>query len=295
MRTCRVALSIVLVIAAATATAFARAADNVLKDVAYLGDERNEKVDIWLPPENFARPVPAVLLIHGGGWHGGSKSQPREKNIGSTLSAAGFAVFAIDYALNTGSETEVKKVIWPQNFHDCKSGLRFIRKEAQRYGIDPERIGVMGESAGGHLALLVGATQNSAEMNKGGLYTDQSNKVGCVIDFYGVCDVRTRRADRFAGATEEESKANAIAASPLTYFGKDTPPILIVHGDKDALVPVQMSRDCVALLKEKGITHEYVEIPGAPHSFHLQPKEMDLRPVVIAFLKKHLGEPRQKK
>lgn len=268
-----------------------RAAESVLKDVAYLGDERKEKLDVYLPPENFARPVPAVLLIHGGGWHAGSKSLPREKNIGGALSDAGIAVFAIDYALNTGTDTTVTKVAWPQNFHDCKSGLRFIRKEARRFGIDPERIGVMGESAGGHLALLVGATAASAEMNKGGLYTDQSNKVGCIIDFYGVCDVRTRRAERFAGATEEESKANAIAASPLTYFGKDTPPILVVHGDQDVLVPVQLSRDCVSLLKEKGIEHEYVEVPGAGHSFHMQPKEMDLRPVVLAFLKKHLQKP----
>ena len=149
----------------------------------------------------------------------------------------------------------------------------------------------MGMSAGAHLAMLVGATENVPEMNKGGLYTDISNDVSAVVDFYGRFDVTLDRVDKFAGATPEESQANAIKASPKTHFTKDLPPFLIVQGDADKIVPVKFSRDLVARLAELGVPHEYVEIPGAGHSFHLQPKEKDLRPDVLGFLEKYLGQP----
>jgi acetyl esterase/lipase len=266
--------------------------DPSIADVAYLGPDRREKLDVYLPPAEFARPVPAVLLIHGGGWGMSHKSADREKNIGTILSAAGYAVFSIDYLLNTRDpETKTPtRVVWPQNFFDCKSALRFMRKEAQQFGVDPERIAAMGGSAGGHLSMLLGATAHSAELNRGGLYTDQRNDLRCIINFYGIHDVREKKwAVHFAGSTPEETAANTTAASPLTHFDHHTPPILIAHGTADKIVSVEVSHDLVRVLKEKKIEHEYIEVPGAPHTFHLQPKEMDLREPVLAFLKKHLG------
>lgn len=264
----------------------------VIKDVPYLGPDREEKLDIYLPDESFERPIPAVLLIHGGGWRGGDKADPRERNIGNTLASHGYAVFSINYLLNGEVQDEdgnTRHIIaWPQNIYDCKSALRFIRAYAKDYGIDPNRIAVMGGSAGGHLSMLLGSTAHHEELNRHGLYTDQPNHVSAIITFYGNYDIRGRRVSRFAGSTPEETAANETLASPVTHIDANTPPMLIVHGTGDNAVPVKRSRLLAEHLKSLGLEYEYIEIPGAPHSFDLQPKERDLRPDVLAFLKKHL-------
>jgi acetyl esterase/lipase len=235
------------------------------------------------------------LLIHGGGWAIGDKADAREKNIATNLTAAGYAVFSINYHLErkeTDAEGKPQTVIaWPQNFQDCKSALRFLKKEAGRFGIDPKRIATMGGSAGGHLALLVGMTAGNPDMNSGGLYTEQSNDVACIIDLYGIPDVRRFGRQNFAGATPQDTEENFRKASPVTYLGQNTPPILILHGTADKIVPLELSRDFAAQLKERNLPYEYVEVPDAPHTFHLQSTSVDLGPVVIAFLKKHLGQP----
>lgn len=275
----------------------ATAAPRVERDVAYLGPDRAEKLDVYLPPDTFARPVPAVLLIHGGGWRVGDKAGARERNIGENLSAAGYAVFSINYLLNVGKKDpaadrlRLTRLAWPQNLHDCKSALRYIRAESARFGVDPVRIAVMGGSAGGHLSMLVGATANHDEINRHGLYTDQSNAVSCILNFYGDYDIRGRRVSPFAGATPEETAANEEAASPVTYIDKNTPPVFITHGSADKTIPVERSRLLAEHLRQLGVDYWYVEIAGAPHTFHLQPAQMDLRPVVLTFLEKHLGKP----
>ncbi len=271
----------------------------VQTDISYLGPEREEKLDVYLPPDNFVRPVPAVLLIHGGGWRVCDKGDKRERNIGQTLASHGYAVFSINYLLNVGEKDpttgrlRLTKLAWPQNLHDCKSALRFIRLEASRFGIDPDRIAVMGGSAGGHLAMLVGATANNEEINSRGLYTEQSNSVSCILNFYGDYDIRGRKVSPFAGASPEETKANEAAASPITYMDAETPPVFITHGTADTTIPVERSRLLAEHLRQLGVDFWYVEIGGAQHTYHLEPKEMDLRPVVLTFLGKHLGAPRR--
>lgn len=262
---------------------------SVLRDIPYLGPERAEKMDAYLPAKRFARPVPFILLIHGGGWRINDKADTRERNIGQNLAAAGYAVFSINYLLNVGEKDpvtgkiELTQVAWPRNFYDCKTALRFLRHEAARFGIDPQRVGVMGGSAGGHLAMLVGATQEHEEFNREGEYREQSNAVNCIINFYGVADVRGERDPVFGGSEA------AHAASPVNYFTPDLPPMLIAHGTADRIVPVEESRKLAKMLEELGTDYWYLEIAGAPHTFHLQPEAMDLRPVVLTFLEKHLG------
>jgi acetyl esterase/lipase len=162
----------------------------------------------------------------------------------------------------------------------------------------------MGESAGGQLALLVGSTAKVTALNKHGLYTDQSNEVACIVDLYGIPDLAASTprdlslifaestvAIGFAGATEADTADNIRTASPVTYIDAKTAPILILHGSADSMVPVSMSRRLASRLKQLGAPYEYIEIPGANHGFDLQPKQMDLRPAVLDFLKKYLGNP----
>ncbi len=266
----------------------------VHSDVAYLPPDRAEKLDAYLPPATFARPLPAVLLIHGGGWRISDKAADRERNIATTLAAHGYAVFSINYLLNIGETNadgrlKLTRLGWPQNLFDCKTALRFIRAASARYSVDPDRIATMGGSAGGHLSLLLGATAHHDEFNRHGLYREQRNDVACILNFYGDYDIRGRKVSPFEGATPDETAANETAASPVTHFDASTPPMFITHGTADSIIPVERSRLLARELETRGLDYWYVEIAGAPHSYHLEPSQMDLRPSVLAFLKKHLG------
>lgn len=268
----------------------------VKKDIAFLEEGRSEKMDAYLPSASHERPVPAILMIHGGGWRQGDKAEERTAAICSTLAENGYAVFSTNYRLNVGYRDEANKlhlteVAWPQNFADCKSALRFLRREAKGFGIDPARIGVMGCSAGGHLALLVGATTDNAEMNKHGLYSEQSSAVSCVVDFYGVADLRGKRITPFTGTDRKTAEALEGPASPVMYFSKSTPPVFVAHGTEDKVIPVEESRVLADVLKTAGIEHVYMEIPGAPHSLPPKSDTWNVWPYLLAFLEKHLGKP----
>ena len=122
------------------------------KDVAYLAPGRAEKLDLYLPAARATGVrSPAVVIIHGGGWTNGDKGASREFNIGTTLAKAGYVAASVNYQIE-GAER------WPTNLLDCKNAVRFLRAGAERHGVDVDRIGVIGGSAGGHLALLVGYT-----------------------------------------------------------------------------------------------------------------------------------------
>ena len=118
------------------------------RNVAYLLEGRAEKADLYLPLEiPKGRRVPAVVIIHGGGFTGGKRDAARELNIGGTLARNGYIGMSIDYVLAAPG-----KPTWPQNLHDCKTAVRWLRANAERLQIDPEHIGVIGGSAGGTLA-----------------------------------------------------------------------------------------------------------------------------------------------
>jgi acetyl esterase/lipase len=264
------------------------------KDIIFLEEGRAEKMDAYLPAAEFPRPLPAILMIHGGGWRQGDKAEKRTAEICSTLAQKGFAVFSANYLLNVGYRDEQNKlhlteVAWPQNLHDCKSALRFLRKEATRFGIDPARIGVMGTSAGGHLAMLLAATADEAEFNQHGLYTEQSNAVSCVISLFGIADLQGKRLTPFTGSKYSPSERAVLekAASPVTYLKSTTAPFFLAHGTADKVIPVEESRTLAGYLKNLGIEHRYVELPEAPHSFTLN-SHGDLWPDLQPFLEKHL-------
>ncbi|MDR1282892.1 MAG: alpha/beta hydrolase [Opitutaceae bacterium] len=289
---------LLLLAALAISTLSVTAAPRTESDIAYLGTDRAEKLDAWLPdPAVWSGPHPSVLFIHGGGWQGGDKANDRERNIGQNLSAAGYAVFSVNYLLNTREKDPVTGQIrttrfaWPQNLYDCKTAIRYLRAESARFGIDPARIAVMGGSGGARLAQLLGATVRHDEFNRHGLYTEQSNAIACILSFYGNYDIRGTHHFADGGLPTEELAAKQAEASAITWIDKHTPPVVITHGSADKTTPVESSRLLAEHLRRLGVDYWYVEIAGAPHSFHLQPKQMDLRPTVLAFLAKHLGQP----
>jgi len=259
-------------------------------DIAYLAADRAEKLDAYLPPDSFSGPHPAVLLIHGGGWRLGDKADAREREIGRTLASHGYAVFSINYLLNDskreGNGPVVHtRVVWPRNLEDCEAALHWLQTEAvARYHVDPTRLAVMGGSAGGHLSLLLGATH--------------PDKIRAIISLYGIGDLNEPHvqslASAFAGTTPEETAVRLAAASPLARIDAHTPPLFLAHGTADKIVPIEHARWLTRELQKRGATYWYVEIAGAPHTFDLEPPQMDLRPTVLSFLEKHLGRPHRK-
>lgn len=137
--------------------------------------------------------------------------------------------------------------------------------------------------------MLLGVTASNEEFNRHGLYLEQSNQVSCIVNFYGPSDLRGRKITPFTGSPFNRVASYEETASPVKYLDKNTPPFFIAHGTGDKVIPVDESRSLAAALQTLGIPFEYVEIPGAPHAFDLQPEQKDLRPAVLAFLKKYLG------
>jgi acetyl esterase/lipase len=261
------------------------------KDVAYLGPERSEKADLYLPP-TFEPGVkhPGIVIIHGGGWTGGDKAAAREVNIGTTLAASGYVCISINYALaKPGSPT------FPQNIGDCKRAVRWLRKNSTRFQLDANHIGAIGGSAGGHLTALLAVSGPEVGLDPKE-DADISCRIQAAVPMYPHCaaswegEVPPKAYPNLPMFAKPQAEAPALwdSASPIKQLSKDDPPMLILHGTGDKTTPVDQSTRLHEAAKKIGVPSEVVIIEGAPHSFHLQPKQRDLRPPVIAFFDKHL-------
>jgi acetyl esterase/lipase len=261
----------------------------VVKDVAFLGTDRTEKLDLYLPAKQEGKPRPAIVIVHGGGWHGGDKAAKREQNIGTTLAASGYVCASVNYRLSKKSDSlpERLRQVWPGNLHDCKTAIRFLRKNAQKYHIDAKHIGAIGGSAGGHLVSMLAVTDASDKLDPAGPYSEYSCRIQAVVPMYGVHDVVEHAMGKGNELNEVDRKL-CRNASPTTYTTSDDPPALILHGTKDALVPVKQSQILQSSLNRANVATQLLIIEGAPHSFHLQPKQKDLRSTVIKFFDQHL-------
>ena len=276
----------------------------VTGDISFLIPSRSEKLDLYLPKNRKpGEKSPAVLLIHGGGWKEGDKRQAREIEFGTTLAENGYVSASVNYALRSAGK-------FPINLQDCKNGIRYLRAHAEELGIDPNRIAVMGGSAGGHLSLMVAYTGDDPALAPSQPYPGISDQVSCVIDFYGITDIESRKKTdsegKPTGPKGVESEVQSIfgstpaewkKASPVGHLRKDLPPTLILHGKKDTTVDRDQSQLLAEELKKVGAEYELVWLNQAGHSFSLRygnpkekkdPLEKDLTPIVLRFLKKHL-------
>lgn len=257
------------------------------KDIPYLGPDRQEKGDLYPPavvPEG--KRFPAVVIIHGGGWSGGDKGAAREINIGTNLARNGYVGFSINYVL-----AKSKHPTWPQNLYDCKTAVRWLRKNAERLHIDTDHIGAIGGSAGGHLAAMLALTGAEAGLDPPGPYGEYSCRVQAAVDLYGPADLTDWPAGKglsMLPGTREEKPELYRLASPVNQARRTAAPLLILHGTADGTVPVEQSQRLADALKKAGAEQQLLVIEGAPHSFHLQPKQRDLRPVVLGFFDRHL-------
>jgi acetyl esterase/lipase len=275
-------------------------------DVAYLGADRKEKLDIYIPTTGGDR-LPCLVIIHGGGWGRGDKAEFPFNVAARDYAAQGYVVASINYYLVPEEEKQRRQahpdekvcyfdnlfITWPRNIHDCKTAIRFLRKNAANYRIDPDHIGVLGCSAGAQLAAVVGTAQPAAGLEpKNDDLGDVSSAVKCVVGLYGIYDWPSwsKGTNRGAAINTDEKKAVARTASAVTHVDPQDPPMLLLHGTADRTVSFQQSETMAAKLKAAGVLHQYVPFEGVDHSFFHKPADKNKgdTKVILEFLDKHL-------
>jgi acetyl esterase/lipase len=240
------------------------------------------------------------MYIHGGGWMSGSKSDDKPL----FLTAHGYAVASIDYRFS-------QEAHFPAQIHDCKAAVRWIRAHARFYNIDSAHIGVWGPSAGGHLAALLGTSGDVKELEGDEGNLDQTSRVQAVCDWYGPTDFlkiaeqsaqsglarRGPPADasdslfsKLIGGAIQMNKEKVALANPLTFISKDDPPFLIMHGDKDSIIPLAQSEILRDALRKAGVEVQLVVLPGAHHS-ELDFRTPEIFQRVLDFFDAHLKMP----
>jgi acetyl esterase/lipase len=255
----------------------------VLNDLEYtkIGDVP-VGLDLYLPAGD-QRPKPVIVWIHGGGWYKGSK----KPLLAGAFVERGYAVASIDYRLSD-------LAVFPAQIHDCKAAIRWLRANAREYNLDAEHIGAWGGSAGGHLAALLGTSGGVKELEGDGGNPEYSSRVQAVCEWYGPSDLpgyatasqpARNIVEKLVGGPAAEKKDLLVAASPVTYVSKDSPPFLIAHGDADTLVPLSESKKLVAALKSAGVQVTFDIIPGEKHGFR-NPSEPIQKALI--FFDKHL-------
>ncbi len=254
------------------------------RNISFLPDHRTEKADLYQPPVP-SKPSPAVLVIHGGGWVAGRKDSRREAALASTLALHGFTALCIDYKLGTADGSDR---CWPQNLHDCKTAVRWLRAHSKPLNIDPDNIGAIGLSSGGHLACLVGFTGAEDGLEPGETHEDESSAVKCIVDFYGPIDTSKHDDIGVLGKTRQEAPWMYRQFSPLSHLDKNDPPVLIFHGTQDEVVEVQHARTLAEALARFGVEHQLEIIEGAGHGFGIDPPQRNLLPTLLDFLNRHL-------
>jgi acetyl esterase/lipase len=264
-------------------------------DLAYANDTLvKHTLDVYIPP-HAGKTVPLLIWIHGGGWTAGNKYGDMQ-NMQTALKGildSGFAVASIDYRYSTTA-------IFPAQIQDCNEAINYLYKNAKKYQLDRHKFGVIGFSAGGHLASLL-ATSNNKKVK--GFYSNKKRpcfKIKAAIDFYGPSDFIARigsmqleEGDRKSTSTNLLGVQPLIRpdlakfASPTTYIDKNDPPFLIFHGDKDPQVPITLSKLLESYLKLANVQSELVIVKGAPHGGELFGSE-DIKNKILAFLNLYL-------
>lgn len=230
---------------------------------------------------NEARPL--VIWIGGGGWDNVTYSAHVPSMI--FLAEAGFHVATVEYRSSGLSN-------FPAAIEDIKAAIRYLRKNADRWMIDREHIGIMGESAGAHLAALAAVTGDTGIFSTGE-NPEESDAVSCACDWYGPVDFVTfnspwaSAAWKLMGKPREEFPEDYKMASPVNYVTPQTPPFLLLHGNADPVVPISQSEEFYEKLTANGVETDFYELEGANHA-DARFYGPEVQQIIVAFFKKHL-------
>ncbi len=263
------------------------------RDVAFLAPDRKEKLDLYIPADAQEKDrFPLIIEIHGGGFFGGDKASPREQGVCNALARKGYVCASLNYAL---AQKERQFTAYPQNVQDCKTAVRFLRKNAALYRIDTERFGAIGGSAGGYFSLMLGFTKPKDGYDSKDLYPGVSSQIQAVVDMYGPVDFTVdpaslahARLGKILTQLDGWEKSKVRKMSPLFYVAAGAPPVLVTHGGRDRVIPISQSEQLVAALKKTGTPHYYFPVPNGAHSYDLTSSGTDLTATVAAFFDKHL-------
>lgn len=265
----------------------------VLRDVVYgTGGGRELKLDIYRPRKTPERPRPALVWVHGGAWRGGDK-RTGAAHLGP-FAARGYFCASVSYRLT-------REATFPAQIEDCKCAIRYLRAHAREYGLDPDRIGVWGSSAGGHLVAMLGTAGGVRELEGSGGWAERSSRVQAVCDWYGPSDLvamadqqsqmnhgnRQSPEGALIGGGVKENPEAARRASPVTYVDAGDPPFLIMHGTRDMTVPFGQSEILHETLSRAGVEVTFRPVEGAGHGgpgF----RAAEVQRLVDEFFKRHL-------
>lgn len=267
--------------------------DNVIHepDIEYSRVGERVAMDVVRPKEAAREARPAVVLVHGGGFRRGNRQSYLPVAI--RLAQRGYVAATVSYRLAPRNQ-------FPAALQDVKAAVRFLRANAQRFGLDPERIGAMGGSAGGHLVLMLGLTPGVEEFEGSGPNRQLSSKVACVVNYYGPTDFTQSYAKSvdaaevlplFLGGDLEHNRPAHMRASPLNWVTPLAPPTLSIHGTDDAYVAYEHSLWITERLVAAGVHAELETISGAGHGFKGGDAER-AEQRAFAFLDKYLAKPK---
>lgn len=236
----------------------------LIEDVEFgCGGDRVLRMHVVRPTNPTRRPMPVIFFVHGGWWRRGDRSSGIPHLI--PLAEKGYFCASVEYRLTDESQ-------WPAQIEDCKCGIRYLRAHADRWGIDPHRIGVWGRSAGGHLAAMLGSTSSVTEFEGSGGWAEQASDVQVVCDWFGISDLTLLGHDdadspsaRLVGGPVTDNEETARNASPLTHVSSSSVPHLIMHGTEDTVVPPSQSQLLHEALRRAGVESTLRFVEGHGH------------------------------
>ncbi|MFH1315610.1 MAG: alpha/beta hydrolase fold domain-containing protein, partial [Candidatus Uhrbacteria bacterium] len=250
----------------------------VIRDIEYAEvDGTSLKLDLYRPVDTD-EDLPLIIWTHGGAFSSGDKSDV--SSMCQRLATDGFSVASLNFRLSG-------QAIWPAQIHDSKAAVRWLRANADNYNIDPDRIGVIGSSSGGHLAAVLGTTAGVEEIDGTvGNYDNVSTQVQAVVDMFGPVDFVSLSSDcagvcvldhddsespesRYLGCALPDCLEKAGLASATPYIDSSDPPFLIIHGDQDTTIPMAQSVNFASELNQAGVEAEFIEATGFAHNYNM--------------------------
>ncbi len=262
---------------------------DALLGVPYAGtDNPRQKLDLYFPKARKGdNPLPVVVFIHGGAWRAGDK-RGGYRTLAPLVESGNYVGVSVAYRLSD-------EAIWPAQLHDCKAAIRWLRANAKRYHLDPNKIGVTGTSAGGHLAAMLGTSGDVPDLDgKLGNHLQESSRVQCVADQFGPTELLAMGGShnnpnspesKLVGGAIQEMQQVARQASATTHVSQGDPPTLLIHGTNDRVVPFSQSELLHDALQKVGVETHLVPVEGAGHG-GFPPQELAKR--LRQFFDKHL-------